>query len=30
MHVPELQQKGQYYTFLAKKARAFQCPGRVN
>jgi hypothetical protein len=23
-------QKGQYYTFLAKKARAFQCPGRVN
>jgi hypothetical protein len=30
MKVPELQQKGQYYTFLAKKARAFQCPGRVN
>jgi arabinofuranosyltransferase len=30
MHVPEMQQKGRYYTFLAKKARAFQCPGRVN
>jgi hypothetical protein len=30
MFVPELLQKGQYYTFLAKKARAFTCPGRVN
>jgi hypothetical protein len=29
MHVPGLQQSGEYYTFLAKKARDFQCPGRV-
>ncbi|MGE5181257.1 MAG: hypothetical protein ACM31C_04310 [Acidobacteriota bacterium] len=27
--VPELQQSGQYYTFLAKKTRDFQCPNRV-
>jgi len=30
MHVPGLQQSGEYYTFLAKKARDFQCPGRVH
>jgi hypothetical protein len=29
MHIPELREKGEYYTFLAKKARDFQCPGRV-
>jgi hypothetical protein len=26
VHVPELREKGTYYTFLAKKARKFQCP----
>ena len=30
MKIPGLQQSGEYYTFLAKKARNFQCPGRVN
>ena len=30
MHVPEMRQSGTYYTFLAKKARGFQCPGRVH
>jgi len=29
MHIPGMQQSGEYYTFLAKKARDFQCPGRV-
>jgi hypothetical protein len=29
MHIPGMQQSGTYYTFLAKKARNFQCPGRV-
>ncbi len=29
MHIPGLREQGEYYTFLAKKARAFQCPGRV-
>lgn len=29
MHVPAMKQLGTYYTFLAKKARAFQCPGLV-
>jgi hypothetical protein len=29
MHIPGMQQSGEYYTFLAKKARKFQCPGRV-
>jgi len=29
MHVPGLEERGTYYTFLAKKARDFQCPGRV-
>jgi hypothetical protein len=30
MKIPGLRQSGEYYTFLAKKARNFQCPGRVN
>jgi hypothetical protein len=29
IHVPGLQQSGEYYTFLAKKARDLRCPGRV-
>lgn len=29
MQVPGLEERGTYYTFLAKKARDFQCPGRV-
>ncbi|MCE9579376.1 MAG: hypothetical protein K8W52_40005 [Deltaproteobacteria bacterium] len=29
MHIPGLLQKGEYYTFLAKKDRHFECPGRV-
>ena len=29
MHVPGMREQGEYYTFLAKKARNFQCPGRV-
>lgn len=29
MHIPGLRQSGSYYTFLAKKSRNFQCPGRV-
>ena len=30
MHIPGMRQMGEYYTFLAKKARNFQCPGRVH
>jgi hypothetical protein len=30
MKIPGLKQSGEYYTFLAKKARKFECPGRVN
>ncbi|HWO19964.1 MAG TPA: hypothetical protein VNO30_14355 [Kofleriaceae bacterium] len=30
LHVPGLEERGTYYTFLAKKARNFQCPGRVH
>ncbi|HEU0032391.1 MAG TPA: hypothetical protein VFQ53_17285 [Kofleriaceae bacterium] len=30
MHIPDLRERGEYYTFLAKKARNFQCPGRVH
>jgi hypothetical protein len=30
VHVPEMRQSGTYYSFLAKKARNFQCPARVN
>ena len=29
MHIPGMRQAGEYYTFLAKRARNFQCPGRV-
>ncbi|HUS27540.1 MAG TPA: glycosyltransferase family 39 protein [Kofleriaceae bacterium] len=29
MHVPGMKQSGEYYTFLAKKDRNFECPGRV-
>jgi hypothetical protein len=29
MHIPGLREQGEYYTFLAKKDRNFQCPGRV-
>jgi arabinofuranosyltransferase len=29
MHIPGLREQGEYYTFLANKARNFQCPGRV-
>ncbi|MGE0869341.1 MAG: hypothetical protein AB7P03_12300 [Kofleriaceae bacterium] len=30
MHIPGMRQTGEYYTFLASKARDFQCPGRVH
>jgi hypothetical protein len=30
MHIPGMREHGEYYTFLAKKARGFQCPGRVH
>jgi hypothetical protein len=30
MHIPGMREQGEYYTFLAKKSRAFQCPGRVH
>ncbi len=29
MRIPGMLQSGEYYTFLAKKARKFECPGRV-
>ncbi len=29
MFVPGMKQQGQYYTFLVKKTRKFECPGRV-
>jgi hypothetical protein len=29
MRIPGMKQSGEYYTFLAKKSRNFQCPGRV-
>jgi len=29
MRIPGMKQSGEYYTFLAKKARDFQCPGVV-
>jgi hypothetical protein len=29
LHIPELRQQGEYYTFLARKTRRFACPGRV-
>jgi hypothetical protein len=30
MYIPGMREKGDYYTFLAKTARNFQCPGRVH
>jgi hypothetical protein len=30
LHVTGLREQGEYYTFLAKKARDFQCPNRVH
>lgn len=30
MRIPGLKQGGEYYTFLAKKSRHFQCPGVVH
>lgn len=30
MHVPGMREQGEYYTFLARKTRNFQCPGRVH
>ena len=30
VHVPAMRQSGTYYSFLAKKARDFQCPARVH
>jgi hypothetical protein len=29
MHVPGMRQQGEYYTFLARTARHFACPGQV-
>jgi hypothetical protein len=29
MHIPGLRLPGEYYTFLARKTRHFQCPGRI-
>jgi arabinofuranosyltransferase len=29
MHIPGMREQGEYYTFLAKRSRNFQCPGRV-
>jgi hypothetical protein len=29
MHNPGMRERGEYCTFLAKKSRNFQCPGRV-
>jgi arabinofuranosyltransferase len=30
IYIPGMQERGEFYTFFAKKARDFQCPGRVN
>jgi arabinofuranosyltransferase len=30
MHVPGMREQGEYYTFLGKRTRNFQCPGRVH
>jgi hypothetical protein len=30
MHIPGMREQGEYYTFFAKTARNFQCPGRVH
>jgi arabinofuranosyltransferase len=29
MHIPGMREQGEYYTFLARKTRNFECPGRV-
>ena len=29
MHIPGMQERGEFYTFLAKKSRNFECPGLV-
>jgi hypothetical protein len=29
MHIPGMRERGEYYTFLAKKSRQFQCPGLI-
>ena len=29
MLIPDLAERGQFYTFLAKKKRRFECPGRI-
>jgi arabinofuranosyltransferase len=29
MRIPGMRQSGEYYTFLAKQSRKFECPGRV-
>ncbi len=29
LHIPGLKERGEYYTFLAKKERAFDCPGQL-
>ena len=30
MRIPGMKQQGEHYTFLANKARNFQCPGRIH
>jgi hypothetical protein len=29
LHIPGLRERGEYYTFLAKKERRFECPGMI-
>lgn len=29
LHIPGLRQSGEYYTFLAREDRDFECPGRI-
>jgi hypothetical protein len=29
MHIPGMREQGEYYTFLARRSRGFQCPGLV-
>ncbi|MBT8494156.1 MAG: hypothetical protein KJO07_13960 [Deltaproteobacteria bacterium] len=29
LHIPGLRQQGEYYTFLARKDRKFECPGQI-
>jgi len=30
LHIPAMREPGEYYTFLARTSRNFQCPGRVH